>query len=654
MKNFKKAEKGFAQLVILGVMALSIVSISMATKMVQKNQENRSKAAEESTMSCDVLRSTNKKYFDICADFDNVCFNKYTGEYQGCGNINGSNGGDCTDPQHNTNASYNILCSVKSGVSLTCDTLHNEKQKYFATCANNNSSGICFDSQTGEYKGCLNSDSCNSSNRVFCPVTSGDLTSWIDVAGKCGSANGKTFESTPTTDLCESGNFSRIWFSVSDHRYYWRCGDVEKFGNEAANCSAIVNGIVGASKIILDQEKVSLGVGQSIKIKATLEPSNSSDKITWSSNMPDFFSVDSNGLITMIKGSASGMVTAMTSSGQGAVVSVDTSVYTSKTDGICGTANGGVFTSIPENNLCTEAVNIQGKLNENKYIWTCFGANGGVSSTCEATISSSLETVSKPKLFFEVTKGTYPVGENVEVNVSVDSASTRINGVDIVGNYDASKLELISIKQSQSFVFNGIGECVFPKSDLGKFIASCFINDSVNDKSAFGKLITLVFKTKAVGKAEFSFDCVNKNTYDSNIIGPNSIEDIIACEQNMQMHIVVMPNDGSITPTRVPIPTKGSKINGKCGTTKNSCVTGGFVDIADSSLYYMWKCKGVNGGTTKVCSLKKTAKIDGKCGDTKNTCITGKLDPLYGTLRSDRWRCIGLNGGKTINCLTWK
>ena len=47
MNSLKKTESGFAQLVVLGVMALMAVALPLTTNLVKKNQENRSKAAEE-------------------------------------------------------------------------------------------------------------------------------------------------------------------------------------------------------------------------------------------------------------------------------------------------------------------------------------------------------------------------------------------------------------------------------------------------------------------------------------------------------------------------------------------------------------------------------------------------------------------------------
>ena len=98
-------------------------------------------------------------------------------------------------------------------------------------------------------------------------------------------------------------------------------------------------------------------------------------------------------------------------------------------------------------------------------------------------------------------------------------------------------------------------------------------------------------------------------------------------------------------------------VNGQCGTTKDSCVSGDFVDIADTATDYKWQCNGKNGGTTKPCSLKKpTQPVNGVCAKNVTVPVDGtklvnyaKANPSLfcdpGTLVSPE-----LSNGK----LTWK
>jgi len=68
-------------------------------------------AAGTAEKTCTDLKNSQSYYFNVCSQvgFDNVCFNKYSGVYQGC-TKNTNN--DCTI--NNANASQNILCPISS------------------------------------------------------------------------------------------------------------------------------------------------------------------------------------------------------------------------------------------------------------------------------------------------------------------------------------------------------------------------------------------------------------------------------------------------------------------------------------------------------------------------------------------------------------
>lgn len=63
-------------------------------------------------------------------------------------------------------------------------------------------------------------------------------------------------------------------------------------------------------------------------------------------------------------------------------------------------------------------------------------------------------------------------------------------------------------------------------------------------------------------------------------------------------------NKPTITPTRKPT-QKPVVVNGRCGTSKNSCSSGSFVDSTDTSTLYVWRCMGKNGGSSVNCSSRK-------------------------------------------------
>ena len=122
--------------------------------------------------------------------------------------------------------------------------------------------------------------------------------------------------------------------------------------------------------------------------------------------------------------------------------------------------------------------------------------------------------------------------------------------------------------------------------------------------------------------------------------------------------------------------TPTQPVNGQCGTSKDSCASGDFVDVTDTATDYKWQCNGKNGGTSMACSLKKpTQPVNGKCAGSVTVPVDGtklvdyaKANPSFfcdpGTLvlatpefLNDKltWKCAWLNGWEpsqtcTVSC----
>lgn len=97
--------------------------------------------------------------------------------------------------------------------------------------------------------------------------------------------------------------------------------------------------------------------------------------------------------------------------------------------------------------------------------------------------------------------------------------------------------------------------------------------------------------------------------------------------------------------------TPTQPVNGQCGTSKDSCASGDFVDATDTATDYKWQCNGKNGGSSVACSLKKPSQlINGKCGTTKNTCALWDFVDIADTSAEAKWQCNGKNGGSSVAC----
>ena len=114
--------------------------------------------------------------------------------------------------------------------------------------------------------------------------------------------------------------------------------------------------------------------------------------------------------------------------------------------------------------------------------------------------------------------------------------------------------------------------------------------------------------------------------YDARIVGGvMSLTEIDNGSQNptpLSLPSSTPDSDGSayVPPTPVSIP-------GSCGSTANSCASGAFSDVTDSSTNYLWNCQGVSGGSTAACSIVKASS------DTTKPTIT-LTSPLNGANHS--------------------
>jgi hypothetical protein len=114
-------------------------------------------------------------------------------------------------------------------------------------------------------------------------------------------------------------------------------------------------------------------------------------------------------------------------------------------------------------------------------------------------------------------------------------------------------------------------------------------------------------------------------------------------------------NQGQSSATCQKINSVSTPINGSCGVSNNSCMSGDLQDLADSSSNYIWKCNGRNGGASspncqQAINLSPTP-INGSCGVSNNACLSGNLQDLADTSSNYVWKCLGRNAGTdSPNC----
>jgi len=180
------------------------------------------------------------------------------------------------------------------------------------------------------------------------------------------------------------------------------------------------------------------------------------------------------------------------------------------------------------------------------------------------TASTAKAAMAGAHLSLSPSSGNYSVDDTFTVTMNADSASEVVGGVDAVGTYDSSKLELVSATKASGMVFestDGGGSCSINTATAGKFSVTCYSNDALTDKAVNGPLVVLNFRAKATGTATVSFTCTSGSTTDSNIVKTSTSGDVIVCSENVGGSYTIGESDGGDTSeptTTTSLPKSGS------------------------------------------------------------------------------------------------
>jgi hypothetical protein len=222
-------------------------------------------------------------------------------------------------------------------------------------------------------------------------------------SGVCGSANGENFLKAPKTNLCSSGNASKV---TGKGPWSWTCSGST---GSTMSCSAnlIVNGTCGPSNGKAYSSAPTSNLcksGAASSISGTgpwswaCEGANSGTNATCSAklkvngtcgsaNKGNFFTqpeadlLCSSGNASSVAGKGPWKWTcAGSNGGKNTRCSANLRV-----NGSCGTSNGESFTKVPTKNLCSagKASKITGT---GPWNWTCAGSNDGTTASCSANI----------------------------------------------------------------------------------------------------------------------------------------------------------------------------------------------------------------------------------------------------------------------------
>lgn len=161
--------------------------------------------------------------------------------------------------------------------------------------------------------------------------------------------------------------------------------------------------------------------------------------------------------------------------------------------------------------------------------------------------------------------GTYEQGADFSVLLGANSGGEAVVGVDVVGTFDATKLELTSIgKIEGSSVYQFVGydaSLVQIGASAGTFAVTLTpLGSSLYTGQAIdGAFLRLNFRAKAVGVASVNFTCGAGSVLDSNIINQSAL-DIVECASNQSGSYTITASSGD----------SGSDDSGSVATTAPS------------------------------------------------------------------------------------
>lgn len=181
-----------------------------------------------------------------------------------------------------------------------------------------------------------------------------------------------------------------------------------------------------------------------------------------------------------------------------------------------------------------------------------------------------------PRFTLSPSSGNYTNGGTFSVTIGVDSDTEKAIAMDVVANFDASKLEVTSITKAANPVFQFAydSNTAIIKNDTGRFeVTLSPISSSVYDGAVMkGDLLVINFRAKATGTASLTFNCQAGSVTETNIINDKS-SDVVSCSANQSgSYTIGAADSGSLTTsTSTPTPTAASQLP-RTGVVENTVI----------------------------------------------------------------------------------
>jgi len=209
--------------------------------------------------------------------------------------------------------------------------------------------------------------------------------------------------------------------------------------------------------------------------------------------------------------------------------------------------------------------------------------------------ASSVKALAAPHFVFSPTTKAVSSGEELELDVKMESGTVKVAGADALVEYDTTRLDFVSVTAvTSSFSYETAAfKATQPKSNqvyvnMMKPDTESMLNSSV----VSGVVYKIKFRAKSSGTATVKFVCTDAMINESNILEMSGQvpEDKISCTENVNGSYEVGAVGGITNPTSTPRATTTAATLPKTGSTG---VTVGLMIMGTIGMIGAWFLKAL-------------------------------------------------------------
>ncbi len=186
-----------------------------------------------------------------------------------------------------------------------------------------------------------------------------------------------------------------------------------------------------------------------------------------------------------------------------------------------------------------------------------------------------VEAQAAPHFYLDPASGSYKVGDKVVITAWVDPDGKDIQTMDLIINYDKTRLSITQSDIKDENYFSPYNASVFNVDEAsGKLSLYVFSTQGTYSKNTKGKVVTMTFTAKAAGTAPVVFICGGESgsairNADSNLIDCNSNGSgsytVAAADQAAAATPTPSDNNSSQNTPSPTLPAAGSSLPGLAG-----------------------------------------------------------------------------------------